>query len=559
MPLGEPLSGFFLDEYTRAMKGFDGLQGIEKPRTKAALRRDRENAARPRVVQIPGWDDVLHVRPRLPVTKDQAYEYYRATRRGFAPNLSPEVLHEMRRRAARQDAMARSPQPNFDRAWGSVMTAIDNVQDLLASVSVLGRVALTIGPRVGLRVIPGLGALVTAAEVLTYAMLLGQLAFPLWVGLCAGLKPGLHAFLGTAVTAGVFKGATGLLARSTGRSLAWQFKTPVRIATHTGAAFRTLQVLRAPGFADPRFIAGLVGVALVVGQTTDSLFGYGISLGPIVGATMGAAYSAEAIHRGEAVEFRSSPSAEHFGPRIRERLAELPTSALHDRILAADVWAHAALVLADDSPATDQDRLECMAATLAAIGILWQDWKGSGWQDDAYRLVGWQPEIVSSNPDGTGWWQLDRSATVPPASEWPESWGGRQYDPAKGAIVVPGAIARGLERAASRLQGFAEPAFIGAATVDGAETLWRLLTDDEDAVRPTMTPGWLAAERMTALGILPAPPEQTEKFQPFWNAVLARVDQSKNAMKTLAEWEQLATAHEVQLVILSPPTIRTVS
>src|SRR6266571_2394587 len=155
MPLSETLSGFFADEYQRFMRGLDKLQQPDRVYYGAAARRQAENAARPRLVQIPAWDDVLHISPRLAVTPEQTAEYRRSARAGFTPSLPPEVSQELARREARYDAMQRSPQPEFDRAWGSVMTAIDNVQDFTGAISVLGRVALSIGARVGLRAIPG--------------------------------------------------------------------------------------------------------------------------------------------------------------------------------------------------------------------------------------------------------------------------------------------------------------------------------------------------------------------------------------------------------------------
>lgn len=530
--MDEPLSPFFEGEYNRFMHGLDGLSGVEKPRTKAALRRDAENAARPRVLAIPGWDDTIHLGPRLAITKEQATEYWRATRRGFNPNLAPEIIAEMQRRAARLDAMGRSPQSKYSQSWGQVMTATDNVQDLASALSVFGRLALSVGPRIGLRAIPGLGAMVLASDVLNAVMLLGSIAFPAWLGICAGLAAGTRAAAATALTAAVFKGAIGGMTRTGGKSMGW--------------------LIRGPNWTQK--IAAGIAIGLVTGQVTDSLFGYGISLGPIVGYTMGAAYSVELLARGEPVEIRRSPSAEHFHPRVREKLADVPTSALYDRVNAADVWAHAGLILDAASPASDQERLLAVAVLPAAAALLWQDWKDTGWQDDGERLAGWRPETVKRTIEDVGWQDFLQPGRPQPPQDWPIEWGGRQYDPGAAANDAPGAISAGLDALAARLHGESEPAFVGASTVEAANNLWRLLLPEGSELRPALEPGWLALERMAALGLVPTPPDSIEQFQTFWNAVLHRVDVSASGMKTDAEWSQLAARFGIGLVHLQSPT-----
>ncbi len=532
MPLAEPLSGFFTDEYNRFMRGLDGLTLSDRERQLKATRRDRANAALPRVIEVPGWSDVIHVTPRLDVTSEQRRLYYAAQKSGAQSFLAPEVKIEIQRREARRDAMSRSPQPEFDRAWGSVMTAVDNVQDFLGAISVLGRIALSIGARVGLRAIPGIGTIVLAADVLTLAMFLGQLAFPAWLGMCAGLREGARAAVGTALTAGAFKGGTALLSRTAARSLTFGGQ----------ALFR------------PRGIAGLIGAALVVGQTTDSFFGVGISLGPIVGATMGAAYGAEAKTRGEQLEIRASPSAKHFGPRVADLLKELPTSALYERIQAADILAQTALVLAGNSPATDHERLLALMAFHGAIGTLWRDWKGSGWQDDARYLVGWRPPGPRAMESRTPWWDFPPERLEQNVNDWPSSWGGPTYDVQQAALTLPAQVSAGIESLMTNAPDAATSSFAGAMLTDATEALWLFLTDDPHSVRPRFTPDWQAAERMAAVGFIPHPDQDEAKVQRWWNAVLSAVENSKHGMMRLQDWTSSADQHHVFYFVAGRPT-----
>lgn len=532
MPLTEPLSGFFEEEYGRFMGGLDKLTYSEREKQLKATRRDRANAALPRVVEIPGWNDVIHVRPRLQVTSEQRALYYQARRSGAQSFLAPEVVSEIQRREARRDAMSRSAQPEFDRAWGSVMTATDNVQDLLGSIAVFGRIALSIGARFGLRAIPGIGTILLASDVLNLAMFIGSIAFPAWLAMCAGFPAGARAAVGTALTKGAFKGGTAVLSRTAARSL-----------TFSGRAL-----------ASPRGITGLIGAALVVGQTTDQLFGYGISLGPIVGGTMGAAYGTEAKLRGEKVEVRASPSAAHFRPRIQHVLDALPTSALFERIQAADVLAQTALVLAGNSPATNEDRLLALMAFHAAIGTLWRDWKGSGWQDDTRYLVGWRPPGPRAVESATPWWDFPPGRDEANVNEWPPSWGGPTYDVDQAVLVIPAQVAAGIDSLMSSAPDAPTSSFAGAMLVDATEALWLFLTDDAHSLRPHFTPDWTAAERMASVGFIPHPVQDEATVQEWWNAVLASVENSKHAMKTLREWIGSAEEHHVAYFIAGPPT-----
>jgi len=533
MPLTETLSGFFDEEYNRFMGGLDRLTLNEQEISSKATRRSRENALAPRQVMIPAWDDVIHLMPRTPVTGEQRDEFYRARKSGRFADLPPDVIAEIERRSARIDAMQRSPQPDFDRAWGSVMTAMDNVQDFLSATAVFGRIALTVGAKIGLRAIPGLGQIILAADVLNLAMLLGQLAFPGFLALCGGGTRGVAAAAGTAVTAAAFKGTTSLLSRTAATSSRWL----------------------GPRAFSAKGVAGLIGAALVIGQTTDQLLGVGLSLGPLVGWTMGVAYRGELGVRGIPVEFVRSPSAEHFGPRIHPRLADVPTSALRDRVAAAEVWAQAALVLADDSPATDAERLLALAALAPAIGTLYKDWRGTGWQEDAPRLEGFRPPAPGRAADWLSWQDfLEAEAPTPPRA-WPRSWGDDLYELSAAHHAVPLQVAAGIRRLEARDVTPSERAFVGALVNDVAEALWLLVLEDDEGLKRELTPGWLAAERMMALGVVPLPGNSLEHTQRWWDVALARVTNSRHAMMTEREWIELSEQFGIDVVLARPPQL----
>ncbi len=531
----EPLSTFFVDEYNRFMKGLDSLSETDRERLTKTTWRDARDARKARVVAIPEWQDVLHVQARTPVTAEQKDEYWKAVKERRGVNLPADVTHEIERRRAKIEAMRLSPQPEFDRAWGAVMTALDNVQDLLSSVSVLGRIATSIGPRVGLRAIPGLGQVILAADVLNMAMMLGQFAFPAWLGLCAGPREALRAGIGTGLTRLAFKSGSNLLARSAARGLS--FSSRRAVAT--------------------RGVLGIIGSALVLGQTSDQLFGYGISLGPIVGGIMGAVYGAEARTRGVAVEIRSGPSVEHIGPRMAARLAAVPTAAFRDRLRAAETLACAPLILAAESPATAEDRLRTIAALAAAVPILRADFDGSGWSQELDRLTDWPVPPPPHAYDPVSWRELaDPGDTLPP-QEWPSSWGDKGYIAPQAAEPAALGVIDGLGGLLAAYHGRPEGAFVGIALGDLAEGVIQLYTEDPAALRAAFTPAGLAVERLAAVGLLLHPASDPARVEVWWQEAQQSIEGGAHALQTEREWIALFDKHQLDFVRMRPAEYAT--
>src|SRR3989441_8884712 len=530
MPFGETLSGFFYNEYQRFMKGLDNLTLAEREGLFKSSRRQLRDASKPRLVEIPGWDDVVHLGPRLPVTDEQRTEYWKAFQDKRAPNLGLDVVQEIERRRARAEAFARSPLDPYSQAYGEVHTALDNVQDFMGTLSILGHLVLKYGSKIGLRFIPGLGAAVLAADVLTWSMFFAQLAFPAWQYFCNGPRAAMRAGLGTFLTHRAFKGGSGILARAATGGLSIALRRPI-------SADAVNTVIRA---------------ALVIPQTTDNLFGYGLSLGPIVGVTIGSSYALEARSRGVPVEVRFTPSAEHFWPHVRPRLRDAATSSLYDGMAAAAVFEQAALLLDSRSGATDQERLLTVAALLGAVGVLAHDWSGTGWQRELPRLAAFKPAPARHAVDRVGWQEFVAPGVKLPPPRWPDTWGGEAFDTPAATSDLVAAVAAGLDGLRKSRTVLPERAFVNMALNEAVEALWLFLTDDPAAFRVSLAPGWLALERMAAAGFIVHPGADEVRVQAMWNEARAKVENSKHALMTQAEWKQLADAHQVDYVVALP-------
>jgi hypothetical protein len=195
-------------------------------------------------VRLPGWDDVIH----------------------WAPKLARDPADYARDLARMRAELAASPTPDVVRDFAKIGQEIDNVQDALVTLSVLGRVAVaTTG-----RMIPGLGWIATAADVLNMLNLFyppGVIGGKRWR---ARREAKRRMSLASSLTGGTYK-----------QRLLETFKTGK---------------------------VGLgVGEVLQILQTTDQYFGVGLSLGPIFGASSDALFG---LARG--VEFEVPGYAEVF-------------------------------------------------------------------------------------------------------------------------------------------------------------------------------------------------------------------------------------------------------
>ena len=186
-------------------------------------------------VILPGWSDVIHVASEA--------------------TLTPEERSVDRQR--RGASLSRSPTPEVVANFAKIGQAIDDIQDGLVTLSVAGRLAVKLRGRA----IPGVGAITTAADALNFL----NIFYP---------SATVGAAVGAAGRAGaVLSGRRRYLAsKSVKRALG--LNSSEHLSTYLRRLNETIKTGRV-GFG--------LGEALQVLQTSDSLFGFGVSLGPIFG------------------------------------------------------------------------------------------------------------------------------------------------------------------------------------------------------------------------------------------------------------------------------------
>ena len=191
-------------------------------------------------VTVPGLDDIFHVKTIPPMTEEEVKAWKKKEWSKFPAARLQEITEHKEKKRARYLAMLGSPSPEILRNAGAILTSIDDAQDALTTLSVLGRLAIRFAPRIlGKALLGPVGWIMTAADVLNVLMTLGRL----------GINPMLGNRLGDAVT-------------------------------DLNPFSRTAKIKRATRITKP---FPTVGNMIEVAQTTDNVFGIGLCLGPIVG------------------------------------------------------------------------------------------------------------------------------------------------------------------------------------------------------------------------------------------------------------------------------------
>jgi len=155
VPLQTPLVSFFGEEWDRFTQGLAELDPNSAEAYEARLKLAKRNPEGVVAINIPAWDDVLKLGARLRPDQFAVAEYWQAKREKRAPNIAAWELRELQRRETVKDRMAQSAQPDYARALGSVLTAVDNVQDFLSTVATFGRLSIWGLPRAMQMIFPG--------------------------------------------------------------------------------------------------------------------------------------------------------------------------------------------------------------------------------------------------------------------------------------------------------------------------------------------------------------------------------------------------------------------
>lgn len=191
-------------------------------------------------ITIPGLYDIIKIPIENPMTEQESYDWSRGFYGEFSESRLYEIQEMKRKRKERFLSLLGSPAPEVISNVGSFMTAIDNAQDAIFTLGAMGYLAMRFSPPpVAAALAIPTGAAMTAAGALDVIQALGK------------------------------RGMPGITAKRE-----WQKKTGVDPWSKKGR-------IRYAKYLQRTFPKKAIGIQAL--QTTNEIFGVGLSLGPIVG------------------------------------------------------------------------------------------------------------------------------------------------------------------------------------------------------------------------------------------------------------------------------------
>jgi len=216
-------------------------------------------------VTLPGLSDIFHLGVERPLTEEEVKHWKRGDTSFFSPQRYEDVKKMKQKRKDKYLAMLGSPTPHAARTAGSILTAIDDAQDALTTLHVIGRMTMRLAPRILGPIFGGpVGWIMTAADCLNMVQHIGRM----------GTLPMVGKRNKELATAGNPFSKKGKVKRA------------IRLIKKFPSKGEIIEVL----------------------QTTDQIFGVGICLGPIVGAIQDVFWGGIRMLTGEKVSLFSQPA-----------------------------------------------------------------------------------------------------------------------------------------------------------------------------------------------------------------------------------------------------------
>ena len=223
-------------------------------------------------VYVPGFEDIVHLKRFPPMTAEEN----RLWKGRHYSDIPKERREEIRREKARKKekflAMLASPSPNISNNVGSIMTALDDTQDAISTLACVATIAAKLGgKRVAQFMLPGIGWAWLLSDTLNMINPYSRLR-QWWKADSSGRDPKRLSDL-------------------------WGEYNP---STKKGKR-RTAKKIKKWALSSANIVEGA--------QTTDQLFGVGISLGPVVGFALDLAFAGWRTQAGEFVDLKFTPRA----------------------------------------------------------------------------------------------------------------------------------------------------------------------------------------------------------------------------------------------------------
>ncbi len=238
-------------------------------------------------ITIPKFRDIVHLGMHKPMTQQEKALWYSGRKNEIPKHRHIELNYQKERSRERYHKYMSSPIPNVVSNITSVLTAVDDAQDAIISLAALGRLACFVLPKVIVKFLAWpIGLLWLTATIM------GLLIAP---SACA-LNPiacKRYMRLKLAMRSKTLKGKS--------RSMGKRIKNVAKYQkARMGAG---LKGYATSGKFYPSFSEGIQML-----QVTDSIYGVGVSIGPIFGCAYDLISGGVRWAMGQKVTFKNSPS-----------------------------------------------------------------------------------------------------------------------------------------------------------------------------------------------------------------------------------------------------------
>jgi len=575
MPLDGGVSALFTEEYYRFVRGIRNLDPDTRRSWEQALKRQGLKPGEAATISIPAWNDIIQFGPRLQTSREERREFWTALREKRAPNLAPDVVEAITKQAAFTEALRTSAAPSYLRGFADIMTAIDNVQDFASTVATLGRLTIWAAPRVAGRLVPGVGWVLNVSDLLNLINFVGMLAVPIYAALChgptAGVQAGVPGFvfkraLKSQVWAKALQNPFSRRGRPSGDIVGDRIERAARdrelLAGRTlDPTDRARQELAAKNLrAELRLRTAQrfgklpnVWNLLEVFQTTQALWGYGLSLGGLVGTFFETTFAAQRLLDGEKVRLNNTGI---FGPlwRSEQRIGGSGRRVTTENAQqAAGVLAGAAKLQQVQDVLPDELHMLTMLALAGAIPTLADltrdvDWRPAFW--DAFPML-WAP-VIQDDPFREGFLAAHRDR--PPLTLGhavpgnPALLGGYDYVETLAPLCTD-AMTEYLARRRDTGAG----ALYGTLVNQTFEHFMLFLTGDDEAIRWELSTDQRLLASLCEEGYLMRSSEPHEKLWRFWTRARLALEADDATRLPPETWLRFAAEAGITLIKLLPP------
>ena len=140
-------------------------------------RRTEYQAKYGNTVNIPGFNDVVHVGQQTPISAEERAAHLWATKRGLPSPLTPAQLQTLQYKKFRFLKALASPTLTWMKDAGAIATVLDNVEDAFVTIGVFGRIAVKLSPRLLARAVPVLRWVLLGADILNAFNIMSYVTF----------------------------------------------------------------------------------------------------------------------------------------------------------------------------------------------------------------------------------------------------------------------------------------------------------------------------------------------------------------------------------------------